>query len=431
MRTLIKNVKVLTHDAVGVTVLDDAYLGIDGALIDYVGNKEPKVAFDTVKDMSGKILLPGLINGHTHSPMTLLRGIGSGLPLDRWLNEAVFPIEDKLTPKMTGIGTRLAIAEMVATGTTCFSDMYMMTEPSIEQVCNAKIKANLTRALFAFDPEEGIQDNFRFKEFMDLYTGFDKHDDGRILIDFSMHAEYTSTQRSVREYSDVCKDNEGHMHIHLSETKKEHAECKERYGVSPAKFFLDCGTFDSSCQAAHCVVVEDEDIEILVEKNVTVVHNPSSNMKIGSGHAPMAKLLDSGLNVSIGTYGAASNNNLNMFEEVHLASIIHKGYHNDPTLLKPQQLLKMATSNGAKMMRRDDIGSLEVGKKADIIAVDLDRVHLIPNLDTLALLVYSAQGSDVVMTMTDGQVIYENGVYHTIDIDRLKHDVRQVVKELY
>jgi len=431
MKILMKNAKIVTYDTTGVTVLDNAYLGIDGAVIDYVGVEKPKASYDTIKDMSGNILLPGLVNGHTHSPMTLLRGVGSGLPLDRWLNEAVFPIEDQLTPKMIGIGTCLAIAEMVATGTTCFSDMYLMTEPTIDEVCKAKVKANLTRAMFSFDPEEDIIDNFRFKEFMDLYEGFHRHDAGRVLIDFSMHAEYTMTEKCVRQYSDMCKDNNGHMHIHLSETKKEHEECKERHGVSPAKWFLDCGTFDSSCQAAHCVAIEDDDIAILAEKNVSVIHNPSSNMKLGSGHAPMAKFLEQGVNVSIGTDGAASNNNLNMFEEVHLASIIHKGYHNDPTMITPEQLLQMATINGAKMARRNDVGSIETGKKADIIAIDLDRPHLMPNLDTLALLVYSAQGSDVVMMMTDGQIIYENGVYHTIDIDKLKYDVNQAIGQLY
>ena len=221
------------------------------------------------------------------------------------------------------------------------------------------------------------------------------------------------------------------MHLHLSETEKEQRECLEKYGKTPAQWFRDLGTFDSPAYAAHCVAVTEGDLEILLEKGVSVVHNPTSNMKLGSGFAPVQRMLDLGVNVALGTDGAASNNNLNLMEELHLAAVIHNGYHRDPTLLKPARLLAMATRNGARLQGREDTGSLETGKKADIIALDLDRPHLYPNLDTMALAVYAAQGSDVVMTMVDGRILYENGEFLTLDKDRILHGARAAVKRLY
>ncbi len=431
MTTLLKNADILTLNGDEVVHISRGFLGIDGKHIKYVGKSVPHDSYDVEKDMSGKLLMPGLINSHGHSPMTLLRGLGSELPLERWLKEAMWPIEAKLDTETVRIGTRLALAEMISTGTTCFSDMYYMSEGSAEEVCSAKLKSNLTRALLAFDPDESLADNSRYQEFKSLYDNYDGYDDGRIRIDFSLHAEYTTTERVTREIAGECNDVGGHMHIHLSETAKEHNDCKNKYGKTPARWFADAGVFDSSCQAAHCVVVEDQDIDLLAEKGVTVIHNPSSNLKLGSGFAPIRKMMDKGINITIGTDGAASNNNLNLFEEVHLASLIHKGYCNDPTIIRPEELFKIATVNGAKMMRRDDIGSLEAGKRADIIAIDLDRPHLTPNFDSLALFAYSIQGSDVVMTMTDGEIIYENGVYHTIDMNELKADVSRALKRLY
>lgn len=431
MKTLFEKAEILTRDENGLRVIKNSYLGIENDRIIHVSEDKPTGSYDVRKDMSGKLLAPSLINGHGHTPMTLLRGVGSELPLDRWLEEAIWPVEAKFDAEMIKVGSRLAIMEMIAAGTTCFSDMYYMTEGIIEEVCNARVKSNQTRAILSFDPDEALTDNSRYHEFKSLYDNFNGYDEGRILIDFSLHAEYTTTERAMREYAQICNDDNGHMHIHLSETSKEHLACKEKYGKTPTEWFNDAGLFESSCQAAHCVVVEEKDLDILAEKGVSVIHNPSSNMKLGSGFAPIKKMQDLGINISIGTDGTASNNNLNMFEEMHLASIIHKGYKKDPTIIKPEEIIEMATVNGAKMMHRNDIGSLEPGKKADIIAVDMDRPHLIPNLDTLSLMVYSMQANDVVMTMVDGDIIYENGIFHTIDIEKTRFDVEQTVKKLY
>ncbi|MBQ1215103.1 MAG: amidohydrolase family protein, partial [Firmicutes bacterium] len=215
------------------------------------------------------------------------------------------------------------------------------------------------------------------------------------------------------------------------ETKKEHEECKQRYGKTPARFFYDLGTMDIPVIAAHCVWVEDEDLDLLKEKGVTCVHNPSSNMKLGSGFMPIQKMMDKGIRVCIGTDGCASNNNQNMFEEIHMAAVIHKGYHLDPTMLEATDLLTMATVNGAEAQGRENCGALKVGYKADIIAIDMDRPHLMPTHDIPSLLTYSAQGSDVVMTMVDGKILYENGVYMTIDFEKVKFDLDASVKRIF
>ena len=221
------------------------------------------------------------------------------------------------------------------------------------------------------------------------------------------------------------------MHIHLSETRKEHQECIYKYGKTPARWFYDLGAFDSRAFAAHCVWVTEEDMELLREKDVCVVHNPTSNMKLGSGFAPIQRMLDKGITVGLGTDGAASNNNLNLLEELHLASVLHNGYSGDPTIMKPADVLRMATVSGAKIQGRSDTGELKVGKKADIAAIDLDAPHLKPNLDPLALVCYSAQGADVYMTMCDGRILYENGEFLTLDKERIYADVDSAVKLLY
>ncbi|NLK06028.1 MAG: amidohydrolase family protein, partial [Spirochaetales bacterium] len=211
----------------------------------------------------------------------------------------------------------------------------------------------------------------------------------------------------------------------------EHEGCIERYGMTPVQWFEERGYFRIPTYAAHCVWCTEDDLRILRKHNVSVVHNPESNMKLGSGFAPIPRMLELGINVALGTDGAASNNNLNMFEEMHLASVIHNGYTLDPVIMKPETVLSMATVNGACVQGRPDTGTLEVGKKADIVAVNLDAPHMKPSLNLMALLVYSAQGSDVTMTMVDGKILYEDGEYRTLDKEKIYAEFEQSVKRLY
>lgn len=431
MKTLFRNADILLFENGIYNVIKNAYLAVDGDRIAYIGKDIPDGKFDTVKDMTGKLLMSGLYNCHNHCPMVLLRGVGSDLPLNEWLFNKVFPIEDKLTAEEIYAGTNLALLEMLACGTVSFSDMYFEPQVTAKAVAESGMKANLTRPVQSFDPNEEPKDSFRIAQSLELYDEWNKAENDRILIDFSIHAEYTCTEKIARAYSEECNKRGGLMHIHLSETVKEHNECKEKYGKTPTQWFNDIGTFDSRAFAAHCVTLEDSDMDIILNKGVNVVHNPSSNMKLGSGFARVQKMLDMGINVALGTDGAASNNNLDMIEEMHLASIIHNGYMQDATVMNADTVIKMATLNGALLQGRNDCGDLKVGNKADIIAISLDKPHLRPVIDEKALVTYSAQSSDVCMTMVDGKVLYENGEYLTLDKEKIYYDIEKAVKKLY
>ena len=432
MRTLLTNADILLRkDGGGYETLRGAHLGINENKIDYIGTARPAAAYDCEKNMTGKLLAPGLINCHSHIAMTLMRGIGSGLPLQDWLFKAIFPIEDRLVREDIAAASRFALLEMIAGGTTSFSDMYFFPEETVWAVEEAGIKANLNRCVQCFDEHQTVEQNTQIPESLALFEKYHGAADGRIRIDFSVHAEYTCKSHIVKAYSELCREKGGRMHIHLSETAREQRECIERYGKTPAEWFESLGTFDSPTAAAHCVAVTESDMDILKAHGVSVIHNPTSNLKLGSGFAPIRAMLDKGINVTLGTDGTASNNNLNMFEEMHLAEIMHDGYHNDPTLISTSEVLDMATVNGAKLQGRGDTGVLAVGKKADIIALDLSKPHLYPNFDTAALLTCSAQAGDVCMTMVDGNILYENGEFRTLDAQKVRADMERAVERLY
>lgn len=431
MKTLFRNADILLFENGIYNVLKGAFLAVDDDRISYIGKDKPDGNFDSVKDMTGKLLMSGFYNCHNHCPMVLLRGVGSDLPLNEWLFNKVFPIEDKLTAEEIYSGTNLALLEMLACGTVSFSDMYFEPQVTAKAVAEAGMKANITRPVQSFDPNEEAKDSFRIAQSIALYDEWNKAENERILIDFSIHAEYTCTEKIARAYSEECNKRNGLMHIHLSETVKEHNECKEKYGKTPTQWFNDLGAFDSRAFAAHCVTLEDSDMEIILDKGVNVVHNPSSNMKLGSGFARVQKMLDMDINVALGTDGAASNNNLDMMEEMHLSSIIHNGYMQDATVMNADTVIKMATLNGALLQGRNDCGELKVGNKADIIAISLDAPHLRPVIDEKALVTYSAQSSDVCMTMVDGKILYENGEYLTLDKEKIYYDIEKAVKKLY
>lgn len=431
MKTLYKNVTILHFVDGELNVINNGCLAVDGEHISYVGDKCPQDSFDSERDMTGKIIMPGIYNCHTHSPMTLLRGVGSDLPLDKWLFEKVFPVEDKLTADDIEAGTYLALMEMVSSGTVSFSDMYFEPERTCEAVGIAGIKANISRPVQCFDPSENPADSYRIKQSLELFDRYNGSFGGRVLVDFCIHAEYTCDEKTTRYYSALCNERKGNMHIHLSETLKEHNECIAKYNKTPSEWFLTLGAFDSRAFAAHCVALTDSDTDILLQKGVSIVHNPTSNMKLGSGFADIDKLIKKGINVTLGTDGAASNNNLDMLEEMHIASVIHNGFKNDATIMGAASVLKMATVNGAALQGRALCGNIAEGFKADFIAFSTDKPNMIPCLDPAALVVYSAGRSDVYMTVCDGKVIYENGEYKTIDKEKVYFNVRKAVERLY
>lgn len=429
-KVLLKNCSALLREANGYTHIKNAYMGIAGDTIAHIGSERPAGDW-TEKDMHGALLIPGLINTHAHAAMTLLRGLGSGLPLDRWLHEAIFPVEDRMSAADIAAGNALAQMEMLATGTTSYSDMYFALETEAELCQTSGMKVNLGRPIMGFDDDEGAEQSARVRESLELFDTWHGRENGRIRVDFAIHAEYTCREKLAREYAAIGKARGARMHLHLSETRKEHEACKARHGKTPAEWFCNLGVFELPTAAAHCVTVEDRDIEILKAHGVSAVHNPSSNLKLGSGFMRLPALLKAGLNVGIGTDGTASNDNLNLLEEMHLAALIHNGYAMDPTAVCAADILDMATRNGAKLQGREDTGVLAVGKKADIAAINMDAPHLIPSFDPLSTLLYAAQGSDVCMTMADGKILYENGEYKTIDAERVRFEVDAALKRLY
>lgn len=427
MRQLFRKADILSTDNGHFRYIRSGYLGIDGDTIDYIGECAPEAEkeYDEVHEYSGKMLIPGFVNAHAHSAMSILRGLGSDKSLHDWLFDYVFPTEDKLRRQDIRTASELAVIEMIACGTTSFTDMYYMEEETADVCVAAGLKANLSRSVQGLEPIRTPFDSYRIKDAVEFYDGWNNAGNGLIRVDFSIHAEYTTDESVARAVSEICAERKAGMNIHLSETEDEHARCIAKFGKTPAEWFRDVGAFSSRTNAAHCVWVGDSDMDLLREYGVTATHNPESNMKLGSGFARIEALRAAGVNVALGTDGAASNNNLNMLEELHTASIIHNGYMHDPTVMNPEFTVRMATRNGAVSQGRYDTGMLAPGYKADITAIDLDRPHLFPNTEPLATLCYSAQGSDVCMTMVNGRILYENGDYKTLDRDRIMYDARK------
>lgn len=430
MSVLFENAKIITCENGALKVLKDAFLGVDGEYIDYIGSERPSKAYSEKKNMYGKLLMPGLVNAHTHTSMTLIKGIGSNLPLMDWLH-SMWKIEDDLTAEDCVAGENMAILEMLSGGTTSFTDMYIFPEKTYKCVEESGIKANICRVVMNGEDCENYLDFFKVQEAIRLHEDFDGAFDGRLKVDWSVHAEYTIGEKVAQGWAEEVQKRGGRLHIHLSETENEQNGCLTKRGMTPARWFDELGYFNIPTSAAHCVWLTEDDMQILKNKEVSAVHCPTSNLKLGSGIAPVAQMLSQGINVALGTDGSASNNNLNMFEEMHIASIMHNGFSKNPTLLKSDDALKMATLNGAKAQGRADTGVLETGKKADLIALDLDKPHLVPDFDSVSLVTYSAQASDVCMTMVDGKILYENGEYLTMDKDKIFYDFNKAIERLY
>lgn len=430
MKTLIKNIKLpesygYGNDSVTVEIVDRVF----GA----VGRVAPMAEdqYDEIIDGKDGLLIPGLYNNHCHAAMTIFRGYGEDLPLDRWLNEKIFPAEDKLTTESVRVGTELAIAEMLAGGIVSFSDMYMFEDVVAEAVLDTGIKANLSRSIVSFTDDDPAKD-FRIGESARLVSDYHKADDGRLRIDMSLHAEYTNTERMSRYLAEYARERGLGVQIHISETEKEHLEAMaRRNGRTPTEFFCDCGLFEVPVTAAHCVWLSENDMRIFAEKGATVAHNPVSNLKLGSGVMPLRKMLDMGINVTLGTDGAASNNNLDILKEMQYAVLLCKGIGRKPDGITAGEMLPLVTVNGARAQGRELCGRIEQGYRADAVLIDLDTVNNIPSYGYETTLLYSARSSDVRMTMVDGKVLYRNGEYKTIDIEKLKYKAKDVIKHYF
>ena len=369
---------------------------IKGETIARVELREPLTTVDC-----NRLVLPGLINCHGHTAMTLVRGLGSGLPLQRWLEEAIFPVEAKMTPEDVYAGNVWGIREMLAGGTTAVADMYDFPAEMAKALDEIGMKGRVCRVGLNFVPGR-LEDCIEFTRAFNV-----SRLKSNVLADLCIHSEYLTDEAFCRGIAEANKELKRPLHVHVSETEKEHRECLARHGKTPIAYLASTGILDHGGYAAHCVWCTDDDFRIMAEKGVSLIHNPTSNMKLGSGFARIARAMELGVNVALGTDGCASNDNLDMFEEMHIASLIHKGLAKDPTVLSAWDVIDMATKNGAKALGMDDTGEIAVGKKADLCVVDLDRPHLTPCLDIPNLVVSSMHASDVVMTIVDGRVVYE------------------------
>jgi 5-methylthioadenosine/S-adenosylhomocysteine deaminase len=424
MKILFSDVTVVTMDQER-RVLPHAVVAVEGSTILSVSGTRPEGEFDRVIEGAGKVLMPGLINAHTHIPMTLLRGYGGGHDLQTWLNDYIFPAEDKLDPRCIRAGTGLAAAELIACGVTTVADMYFFLEDMAETLLPIGLNANLARGTTCFQSLEEVKNYQSCVELRDVVERYHGRNDGQILIDACIHGEYTScAEPRLWEYLGRYAAEQGlGMHVHISETKSEHEECLGRWGKTPLQVLDEHGVWDCGRGiAAHCVWCTDEDFALMREKNISCAHNPTSNLKLGSGVARVPDMLRSGVNVALGTDGVSSNNSHDLFNEIKLSSILHCGVNRDPMAVTALQSLEMATVNGAKALGRKS-GSIQPGYDADLILVDFNRPNLTPCHDVAENLVYSASGSDVCLTMAKGKVLYENGQFLTLDLEKIRYEV--------
>lgn len=413
---ILQNIRFLVTQNADRQILEDVDLKIVDDRISAVGEELDSRGHDVI-DCSNKVVMPGLVNTHTHVSMTLLRGISDNKLLQDWLEEDIFPAEEKITSRDAYIGALLGILEMLKTGTTTFNDMYFHMDKVAEAVEDSGIRAVLSEGVI--DQDGGREDIDEALNFVEKYQNHDLVTPG-----FAPHAVYTASETALLETRDYSEIFDVPYHIHVSETKKENDDCIERTGMTPVQYLDNLGLVNDDMIAAHGVWLEENDLDILERKGGNVVHNPSANLKLGSGIAEVPEMIERGINVALGTDGVASNNNLNLFEEGKLTALLHK--KDDPRDIHEQEVLDMMTINGAKALGMEqEIGSIEIGKKADLIMIDLDDPDMNPfhgKDGLISNLVYSFNGS-VSDVIVDGRSVVRNGDLRTFDDEKVIEEV--------
>ena len=381
-------------------------------------------AVDTV-DCAGRVVMPGLVNAHTHAPMTLLRGLADDLRLDVWLMGYMMPVEREFVrPEFVALGTQLACAEMIRSGTTCFADMYYFEESVAEAAAAAGLRALCAQTVLKFPSPDAASFEDALARARDFIARWKGHE--LIVPAVAPHAPYTCTTEILRLCAELACEFDVPLHTHLAETTFEVEQSRHEHGMPVVPWVKKQRLFDARVLAAHCVHVDDGEIRTLKDAGAGIAHNPTSNLKLGSGVAPVVKMLELGAAVGIGTDGTASNNDLDMFEEVRLAALLAKGMSGDPTALPARQALAMATRIGARAMHCDTItGSLEPGKRADLILVDLEQTHNVPRFGrdpnaVYAQLVYAGKAADVTDVMCNGRWLMRDRRLLTIDEGALR-----------
>ncbi len=381
-----------------------------------------------IVDRRHAVAIPGLVNSHGHAAMTLLRGIGDDLPLKAWLNDRVLPTEEKLTSDAVYWGTLLAAWEMIGSGTTCFTDMYMFMHDAAKAVSESGMRAVLSWGMVGFD-EQGQERAIRnSREFVGRWHG---GADGRITTTLGPHAPYTCPPDFLRRIAELSGELRIPVQIHLSETRVEVENSMRDWGMSPIAHVADCGLLDGPVLAAHCVHVSPEDIDLMAAKGVRVAHNPQSNLKLASGIAPIVAMHEAGLTIGLGTDGAASNNNLDMLEELRLAATLHKGVLQQATAIPAPVAFQMATEDSAKaVFLPPGHGTLRTGSSADLVLLDRRSPHFIPSHSLLSNIVYAAGEGDVLDVYVQGVPVLQNKECTTIDTERVTYEVNRIKDQL-
>lgn len=431
MNTLIKNAKILTMDG-QPEIIENGLIAIKGQEIFYIGKDTIPQDFSAsnVIDAKGNIVMPGLINAHTHAAMSLLRNYADDVPLEKWLFEKIFPVEDKLNGEYVYWGSMLSIIEMIKSGTTCFADMYFFMEEVARAVEETGIRANLSRGMMTNTEGYDFLNCERTTETIALYKNWNNKADGRIKVYVAPHSVYTCCPSYLQDTIDLAKELGTGIHIHLLETKVEEMDSLKNFGCTSIEHCDKMGMFGVPTIAAHCVHLSDDDLRIFAEKKIHVAHNPGSNLKLASGIARLPEMLQKGINVAIGTDGPASNNNLDMFEEIRLAALVSKGVRMDAVLINAVEALQMATVNGAKAVGFDEVGALKVGNKADLIIIDIDEVNYIPQNNLISALAYSSNSRDVTTVMVNGRLLMKDKELLTIDEEKVKALAKEKSREL-
>ena len=397
------------------------------------GNRILKIAkdisepADTVIDARGKVVSPAFINLHTHSPMGLFRGLADDLPLMDWLQNHIWPREAKLTREYTKVGAYLGALEMIKTGTGTFLDMYFHMDAVAEVVLEAGLRGYLSYGMIDLgDPEKTekeLKEAVRTMEFIETLNS------DRVQFVFGPHAPYTCSIALLKEVRRLANEHGKLITIHVSETMAEIGQIIERYGKSPVVLLDEIGFLGNDIVAAHGVWLDSRDIQILARHGVTIAHNPGSNMKLASGVMPLERLLNAGVNVGLGTDGAASNNNLDMLDEMKLAALLHKVHNLDPTVADAKTVFRMATLNGAKALRLK-AGVIKEGYLADLAIIDFNQPHLRPINNVISHLVYSANGNDVETTIVDGKILMLDREVLTLDEERILAEAEKTIEKL-
>lgn len=408
-------------------VLQNGAIAISNGRIEAIGEKDDlcdRYHGQKVVDAADKLVMPGLINAHTHAPMNIYRGYADDLTLNEWLFDHIFPLEKAFTTRgNVRLGTRLAIAEMLKSGTTTFNDMYYYADVMAEEVDRTGIRAILSEGLFdtpthnATGPEEVL----RFTE--EMIQKWSGHP--RLRFALGVHAPYSASPDLYRKAKYLADKYQTFLHTHLSETRWEFDLIMNQYGCSPVQHLANTGILDANLIIAHAIYLTDGDMALLSRHHVGVAHNPQCNMKLANGTAPVPELLDMGVRVGLGTDGVASNNDLDLFDEMRSCALSHKLVKADPTVMDARTVLETATIGGARLLGMDDrIGSLEAGKQADLILVDLKQPHAWPNFNVYSLIVYSLRGSDVETVMVDGNILMENRRLCTLNTEELFDEMK-------